>query len=165
MRGILKFKMKILLSQYQEGVPENVEGVYDPKKLDLEFVDLVYTKPLSLRGTIEKGRDTLSFKGCLQSDVENICGRCLKKIPSHVDKPFELFYEIRGKEFIETMDDIREVLILDHPISFVCREGCRGLCPHCGVNRNETECRCESPKMSSRPFAGLKMIWGNKKER
>ncbi len=24
----------------------------------------------------------------------------------------------------------------------VCREGCAGLCPGCGVNRNEDECTC-----------------------
>ncbi len=32
---------------------------------------------------------------------------------------------------------VREYLLIEMPISPVCRAGCRGLCPVCGVNLNE----------------------------
>ena len=35
---------------------------------------------------------------------------------------------------------LREVLLLDTPIQPTCKPDCRGLCPHCGENRNEIEC-------------------------
>ena len=123
------FFMQIRLVDYKEGVPVEVHEEYNPQQLDIEFVDLKYTSPLSLDATIEKGLDTLSFRGHVSSHIERVCGRCLVSIKDSIDEPFDLFYEIKGKEYIETLDDIREVLILDHPLAFVCKETCQGLCP------------------------------------
>src|SRR5438309_1375159 len=135
--------MKIHLPSFKENASVEVHEEYDPKPLDLEFVDLKYRKPLRLEGTVEKGPEALTFRGHLTSEVEKICGRCLKSIDFPIDQPFELFYEIKGLEDIDTTDDLREVLILNHGLSFVCREDCKGLCPHCGINLNEQQCECE----------------------
>ena len=159
--------MKLRLAEFKEGVPLRVEQDYDPKQLDVEFVDLKYRKPLHLEGTAEKGPDTLTFRGRLTSEIEHICGRCLKAVSQPVDQPFELYYEIKGLESIETIDDLREVLILDHPITFVCRENCKGLCPACGANLNETQCRCV-PERTPAPtgaFVKLKKLWEQKQEK
>ena len=155
--------MKIHLPSFKEDVCVEVHQEYDPKQLDLEFVDLKYRKPLWLEGTVEKGHEALTFRGHLTSEVEQICGRCLKPIQSPVDQPFELFYEIKGLEDIETIDDLREVLILNHSLSFVCREDCKGLCPHCGANLNEQPCDCEK-KFRESSFSPLKKIWQKMKE-
>lgn len=154
--------MKIHLANFKEGIAVDVQENYNPKDLDLEFVDLKYTEPLNLRGTVEKSIDTLTFRGSLRSKVEHLCGRCLQKIPDLVDREFELFYEIKGKEEIETTDDLREILILDHPITFICRKNCKGLCPECGANLNEETCHCSS-QMKNHPFEQLKKIWKEKR--
>ena len=158
--------MKIRLADYKEGVEKAVREDYDPRALDLEFVDLKYSKPLALQGTVEKNLDSLTFRGTLENETEQICGRCLKTISRAVHKDFELFYETKGLEEVDTTDDLREVLIIDHPISFVCQENCHGLCLKCGANRNETQCGCvvEEPKISS-SFADLKKIWNQAKKR
>jgi uncharacterized protein len=116
-----------------------------------------------LDGTVEKGHETLTFRGHLTSEVEHICGRCLMPVKDAVNQPFELFYEIKGVEDIETLDDLREILILNHPISFVCREDCRGLCPQCGVNLNERSCDCQK-KFGESGFSSLKTLWQKMKE-
>ena len=134
--------MKILLRRFQEGIPKAVQEVYDPKGLDLEFVDLIYKDQVALNGTVEKFRDTLTFRGHLTTGVEHTCARCLKPVPEPVDHPFNLIYDIRGKEEIDTTEDIREMLILDHPIRFLCSENCKGLCAVCGANLNEGLCTC-----------------------
>ena len=36
------------------------------------------------------------------------------------------------------------------PMKPLCRDGCRGLCPVCGSNRNATDCACETPAPASR---------------
>ena len=161
MKGLLELPMKICLADYKEGIPVEVQEQYDPKALDLEFVDLHYLAPLYMEGVVEKGPDTLMFRGHLTSEVENICGRCLKHVTARVDRSFDLFYEIKDKEFVETLDDLRETMLLDHQIAFACTDSCRGLCPHCGINRNESNCNCES-KMRSDAFSGLKQIWEKK---
>lgn len=154
--------MKIRLADYRIGEVTTVHEQYDPKKLDIEFVDLVYSGPIKLDGTVDKEMDTLTFRGSLHGPMEHVCGRCLRRVPDRLDKSFEFFYEIKGRELIETLDDLREVLILDHPISFVCKENCKGLCPQCGTNLNEGKCNC-SLRSSSAPFAVLKQ-WKKRKE-
>ncbi len=157
--------MNIRLVEYKEGVVTPVEAEYNPKELDLEFVDLIYSQPLKLVGTVEKSLVTLTFRGELSSRVEHVCGRCLKKIAAPIYAEFEFFYEIEGKESIETLDDLRETLILEHPISFVCEETCKGLCLQCGINLNESRCSCVPPdeKPAEGAFAELKKLWNKKK--
>lgn len=166
MIGVLEeIPMKIHLADYKEGVITDVREEYNPSQLDMEFVDLHYSKPLKMQGTVEKGLDTLTFRGHLTSETELVCGRCLKKESQSVDKPFEFFYEIKGIEDLDTTDDIRETLILEHSITHLCQENCRGLCPKCGTNLNETTCKCkpgETPLTGS--LSDLKKIWSKRRE-
>jgi len=136
--------MKISIRLLRDGFPKAVHEEYDPKQLDLEFVDLIYLERVILDGMVEKFRDTLTFRGHLTSRVEHTCARCLKAVEERCDRPFELVYDVRGKEEVDTLDDLREVLILDHPIQFLCKEKCPGLCPRCGADLNEGVCRCSS---------------------
>jgi len=136
--------MKIAPHLLREGFPKTIHEEYDPKKLDLEFVDLFYLDTLVLNGTVEKLQNTVTFRGRLTSRVEHVCARCLKRVEGPVDQSFELIYDVKGKEELDTLDDLREVLLVDHPIRFLCREDCRGLCPRCGVDLNEETCSCET---------------------
>lgn len=136
--------MKILVHLLREGFPKAVHEEYNAKDLDLEFVDLTYLEKIVLDGTVEKFRDTVTFQGHLRSRVEHTCARCLKQLEEAIDCPFEMVYEVAGKEEVETLDDLREVLILDHPIRFLCREDCAGLCPHCGADLNKEPCSCNN---------------------
>ena len=164
MREWITEAMKFILARLTEGEPEDVEEILNPQELDLEFPDWKYAKPLRLSGTVEKGQDSLAFRGHLVSSIEQECGRCLVQVPRQLDKPFDLFYEIKGKDEIDCTDDIREVLILEHPISFLCRESCRGLCPHCGINRNESRCSCRESGTKKSPFADLKQDLDRRKK-
>ena len=134
--------MKIQVRLLRDGFPKAVHQEYNPKELDLEFVDLIYLDRVVLNGAVEKFRDTLTFRGNLASRVEHTCARCLKPVEEPVNHPFEVVYDIRGKEEVDTLEDLREMLILDHPIRFLCREECPGLCPRCGADLNEGPCRC-----------------------
>jgi uncharacterized protein len=49
------------------------------------------------------------------------------------------FYEGGG---IELEDILREQVLLALPMQRVCSESCKGICPVCGKNRNETDCGC-----------------------
>ncbi|MFP2910354.1 YceD family protein [Pyxidicoccus sp. 3LFB2] len=52
---------------------------------------------------------------------------------------------------------VREQLLLALPMGTVCREDCKGLCPQCGINRNEAKCTCETKPVDPR-LAPLKNI-------
>ena len=49
------------------------------------------------------------------------------------------FYEGEG---LELEDILREQVLLALPMQRVCTESCKGICPGCGKNRNETVCDC-----------------------
>ncbi|MHB8872799.1 MAG: YceD family protein [Myxococcaceae bacterium] len=52
---------------------------------------------------------------------------------------------------------LREQILLALPVSVVCREECKGLCPMCGGELNERECGCER-KVPDPRLAALKDI-------
>jgi uncharacterized protein len=40
---------------------------------------------------------------------------------------------------------LREQFVLAVPFAPLCREGCKGLCPQCGIDRNTGTCTCAAP--------------------
>jgi uncharacterized protein len=80
------------------------------------------------------------------------CVRCLEPIPHTLKTEFSDLYAFNNRSTTESdlilRDDgdidleplAREYLVLEIPISALCRENCKGLCPVCGENRNVTEC-------------------------
>ena len=53
----------------------------------------------------------------------------------------EIGYYHDGSLLLE--DVLREQVLLSLPARTLCREDCKGLCPHCGSNRNNAPCSCE----------------------
>jgi uncharacterized protein len=86
------------------------------------------------------------------------CARCLEPCEIRWQAPVE-FMVLRDLDTDEGQGDsmvilqqtgevdlrevIRESLLLAFPQAPLCRDSCRGLCPHCGINRNDGRCDCE----------------------
>jgi uncharacterized protein len=43
-----------------------------------------------------------------------------------------------------------EAVVLHEPQRILCKEDCRGLCPQCGIDRNESTCDCRTDSLDSR---------------
>ncbi|HVX23612.1 MAG TPA: DUF177 domain-containing protein [Acidimicrobiales bacterium] len=41
---------------------------------------------------------------------------------------------------------VRDAVVLELPLAPLCRDDCRGLCPTCGIDRNQDECHCVAPR-------------------
>ncbi|HQP29583.1 MAG TPA: DUF177 domain-containing protein, partial [Syntrophales bacterium] len=52
---------------------------------------------------------------------------------------------------------VYEQILLQIPLKILCREDCRGLCPHCGANLNDGPCRCPEEAVDGR-FSALKKL-------
>ena len=135
--------MILKVGLFKEGTIERLETAYDPEKLDLNFVDFHHLENVMLKGLAERIKQTVTFRGTLSSRIEQICGRCLEHIERELSAPFELSYGISGEEMIDTTDDLRDILLLEHPDRFLCDADCRGICTHCGANLNRESCHCE----------------------
>ena len=114
------------------------------------------------RGKREKIKD-IRINGSLATSVELLCARCLEPLVQEVASNFDLLYRPLGVdagkaelsvttaeaeisyyqgEGLLLEDVLREQVLLALPLKAVCREDCKGLCPHCGANLNAEPCGC-----------------------
>ena len=80
------------------------------------------------------------------------CRRCLGEAVGEVTARVREVYEVRsdGEETyalegsrVDLVPLVRDAVLLGLPPAPLCEEGCLGLCPVCGVNRNEVRCSCD----------------------
>ncbi len=112
----------------------------------------------------------LHLEGEVSSDFEASCSRCLRSLPTRVVGPLSETFHYPAKdeeEFIITeggeMDMgplVRELLVVSEPSYVLCETDCKGLCPTCGINRNNETCDCESDNIDPR-LAILKTLLDN----
>ena len=139
---------------------------WEPGEFDFADPGVVQTAPLAAEGVAELLPDSgeqVRIQGQVRTDLETECDRCLGRAAFHIDAPFDLFYkplsaapeveeialdegeaEIGFYEMpgLELEDILREQVLLQLPMQRVCSEACKGICPICGLNRNENACQC-----------------------
>jgi uncharacterized protein len=102
--------------------------------------------------------------GRLQAQITVACARCLEPVIVPLIVTMEEVFTptidiLTGKSVTPEEEDqalwidehhildlsevTRQGVLLAVPMSTVCREDCRGLCPTCGQNLNQTQCACE----------------------
>jgi len=118
------------------------------------------------------------INGRIRTEIETECDRCLGRALFPIDAPFDLFYKPLGAAGasaedeaelaidegeaemgfyempgLELEDIVREQVELQLPMQKLCSPACKGICPICGANRNETECKCQPPSGDDRWMA------------
>jgi DUF177 domain-containing protein len=132
-----------------------------------------------IHGKHERIKD-IRLNGKLDANFELICARCLEAVKHPVRRSFDLLYRPLGadagrKELsvnhteaevgyyegdgLLLEDALREQVLLAVPLKVICREDCKGLCPHCGRNLNFERCSCAEPMADPR-WSALKEIRG-----
>ena len=71
------------------------------------------------------------------------------------EEDMEVDFE-KGDE-IDLREILREQIYLSLPAKLICHPDCRGLCPQCGINLNEGQCRC-TETLGHPGFAKLKNL-------
>lgn len=142
------------------------EQTYQPGDLDFSDELIKQSGPLVATGVAELLPHTgeeIRVQGRVVANLEAECDRCLGTARFAIDTPFDLFYrpntavnreeehaidegeaEIGFYDFpgIELEDIIKEQVLLQLPMQHICSPDCKGICPNCGLNRNETDCGC-----------------------
>jgi uncharacterized protein len=134
-------------------------------------------RKVDLQCRITKASSTIFIKGNISVFLDISCSRCLEEVTIPVDGDFsytlvpaiaETKEELEPRaedleighyqdDFIDLTPIICEQIILQIPIKPLCSEDCKGLCPHCGTNRNVASCNCHSDFIDPR-LAVLKNI-------
>jgi DUF177 domain-containing protein len=144
------------------------DETFAPAEIDFSDAGVEQAGPLHVAGTAELLANTdgeVRVQGTFTVEMASECDRCLGRAHFRLEPNFDLFYRpvsaIEREEEVEIdegeaeigfykgggmeLEDIlREQILLLLPMQRTCREDCKGICPVCGANRNETECNCKS---------------------
>lgn len=112
---------------------------------------------VDLRAT-EAQSGEIVVRGTLKGTLAQECRRCLDPVETRLDEEVTLVFappeemggdesgEMRvlpaGEREVDLSEPVREEVILAAPPYVLCDPGCKGLCPRCGTDLNETTCEC-----------------------
>ena len=164
---------------------QHVERTFASATFDPQDEDFRVAVPVELSMDVQKaGADTFHVAGHVRTSLELDCSRCLEPFLVPVDATFDLRYvpqaqnageeerEIRDEDLatayyreglLDVTELLREQFQLALPMKPLCREDCRGLCPTCGTNLNQTRCGCAA-KWEDPRLAPLKSLLNGKTE-
>jgi uncharacterized protein len=98
----------------------------------------------------------IRVRGQVEAPWHGVCRRCSAPVlgvtevavnERFVDDPDasdELSYPIEHG-FVDLAPLVHDAILLDLPLAPLCRPDCAGLCPQCGIDRNESSCDCQAP--------------------
>lgn len=147
-------------------------------KLDFDFpLDLSHLvffdespiqSPVKVHGCVTNHAGALVLQGAADTTLRHRCDRCGVLFDQEKSVPLDTLVagDLQDEEHDEIillqgtqldMDQVATtafVLALD--TKKLCSDQCEGLCPSCGVNLNEEDCRCQVA--SDSPFAMLAQL-------
>lgn len=152
------------------------DEIFQPGEIAFTEPALKQVKPLRAEGAVELLPHTggeVRIKGRITTEIAAVCDRCLGEAQIPIDAPIDLFYrpaaDLKGEpqeeveidegeaeiafydgDAIELEAVIAEQILLLLPMQLVCREACKGICPVCGGNRNQTDCQCRAAAADDR---------------
>jgi uncharacterized protein len=165
--------MLLDLTRYRQAL-SRFARTFQPGELGKDDEAYRIVAPVDLAFDIHKAKEGFRLVGTVATELELQCSRCLEPFRLPVGAPFDLRYlpasaastepeREMADEDLETSyyrDDqidlnelLREQFYLALPMKPLCREGCRGLCPQCGMNLNTGTCDCtpawEDPRLAA----------------
>lgn len=132
--------------------------------MDINFLDAITCDrlpediglawPLSFKGHLTNVNGILELVGVLEVDYNTKCNRCLSNLQGHlklnVSESFMHAVPEEGSDAytyegnsLELDSVFEDNILLNIPMRQLCSENCKGLCPKCGKNLNESECDCK----------------------
>lgn len=151
-----------------------IEGDISPDDPLWEGLDFRLLEPLRVDLAGQSVGEGVLVRGRIHTRLGLECRRCLAPVEGEVDDEVTLLYEPLAEEdeddlagelyplpgrgdALDLGPALREQLIIRVPDYVVCSEACRGLCPTCGANLNETSCECV-PEEEASPWNALKNL-------
>jgi uncharacterized protein len=142
--------------------------------------DLNLNDDITIKGTLTRIDDNVYLKGGVTTSVVTSCSRCLDALSYPIDSELKSHFlpmddrlsplnevelhasdidvEVYEKQQIDITQSIRDIILLTVPVIFLCDEGCKGLCSHCGKNLNHEFCQCSNESFVDPRLKILKIL-------
>lgn len=168
--------MVIKINNLKEGVHQyNLDELVENLGLEEPFTDKV-----NVDLNLQKLHNQVVLETKLNFKVKFECDRCSEDFNSTLSANYKMVYLFGNNpdekeeslnvvylpldaSEIKLDEDIHDYAMLAIPMKKLCKEDCKGLCPHCHKNLNEEACSCDNQEMDSRwmPLKDLKNKIGN----
>lgn len=146
------------------GEVQNVEQFFSLGEIKSQHGLITFDSPVMLKGTLSNEAGILVLSGYLQGDVSVLCGRCLEPFKLTINTEIDEFYyselingEEPGEEWVkfkgnklDVSGELIKSILADLPMKILCSQDCKGLCPICGINRNQGKCSCANDDIDPR---------------
>ena len=117
--------------------------------VDLPSAELI--TPVKVQGSLSlTGEHSAYVEGEIVFGIKGECTRCLKDTEQYYSAEFAEMVEVDNQDGYSVVNDtvnlaeiVDDVILLNQPITFLCKEDCKGICVGCGVNLNDGECKCK----------------------
>jgi uncharacterized protein len=157
---------------------DRIERTYQPSDFAAGHDDYEIAAPVSLALDVLKDGARFRLVGHVKTVLRLTCGRCLEPFTYPVAADFDLLFlpqkDNAGEGEVEVQEDdlatafyheetidlehlMREQFYLALPMKPLCAAACRGLCPVCGTNLNDSTCTCDATWRDPR-LAGLQSL-------
>ncbi|MFA4922510.1 MAG: DUF177 domain-containing protein [Candidatus Neomarinimicrobiota bacterium] len=133
---------------------------------DLSITEPELESPVTVTLKIDKGASEIKIDGVVKTTVKLVCDRCLTSFSRAINGTFSVIASFTHPELkvddenmilippkaneINLNEHVHDTILLAIPMKILCREDCRGLCPTCGVNLNQTDCQCDIAEPDAR---------------
>jgi uncharacterized protein len=147
--------LKVDLGRLHRERRVELEAGLEPDVLEWPRAGTRFVQPLEVRLEAQQAGSDVVVRGLFDVEVEMACRRCLRQVRVRVEEPFTLLfregaeagesedvYPLPADRDLDLLEPLREHVLLAVPELTLCDEACRGLCPVCGLNRNEGTCEC-----------------------
>ena len=123
----------------------------------------IFSGDVSVEGILTNVSGHINMNVVAQTQWKSECSRCLDLVEGNIEILInENFSQIRTSdeepqdsedytfegEWLEIDRAIADAILVSLPIAQLCKEDCKGLCPDCGTDMNETKCSCSENKIN-----------------
>ena len=156
--------MRIYLPEVKERRGEALQYRFQGKNRDYLKESAAAENGFTLNLSVRSSDDKIMVSGRFEAGITVNCSRCLRpfrqQIDSEIDEiftvsplpdkkssPEDLAEEtanqltVRG-DYLYLDEYIRQLFIISQVYNPLCQPDCRGLCPGCGTDLNESTCSC-----------------------
>ncbi len=120
----------------------------EPDRLGLETIGVPAGSPVELRVRLESVTEGVYVSGSAHAELDGECARCLDPLTDDIEVEIAELFAYPDSltdetteadelprvvdEYVDVEQTVRDALVLELPLSPLCRPDCRGLCAECG---------------------------------
>jgi uncharacterized protein len=149
------FLVEIAALRREPGSSRRVEIEAEMEGLATSASSVLAGSTVRIEALLESVSEGILVTGRLTASWEGECRRCLehavgpievevRELCVEVPDDEETTYPLDG-DLLDLAPIVHDACILELPLAPLCSEGCLGICPECGANRNTERCACQAP--------------------